>query len=503
MITPTQQVAARVAKNTVAQIVAMAATIVSKLLITIVIGRWFGAERMGDYAAIMTFSLLFTFLASLGLHWTLIRETATHLEEIHRYAGNGISLVFISGLLTIPIMIGVAAGLGYRHELLVAVGLAGLALMVDCLAQLVGAVFNGMERMELGAAIIIAQEVTFLLIGLLVLWLRLPFLWLFGVYVPSRLIGLVAAFIFYRRVLGEGLRPRFEPPFVKALLWTSAPFAANMALGPIYLRIDVLMLSFYQGSLAVGLYEATASIFYRFNVLARMFNNALMPLMAREYEISMTRVRGYVNAAARYQIVIGMPMTLFCLMLGERIVLFVYGPEFAASGLVFSLLATIITLRFLDNTLATTLTAVNMQTQRSIIVAGAAVLNVLLNMYVLPRYSYVGATVTTIMTEVFFFAALYAVLARRVHKPLQWTLLIRPFLAAAVMGLVIRGLGDQHLLVHFFVSGSVYLGVLLAIGGITPNEIRFLWRLSRFDRFIPHLSGGKIMPRAKSISGGK
>ena len=63
-MTASPQVAERVAKNTVAQVIAMASTVVSKLLITIIIGRVFGAERVGDYAVVMTLSLLFTFLAS-------------------------------------------------------------------------------------------------------------------------------------------------------------------------------------------------------------------------------------------------------------------------------------------------------------------------------------------------------------------------------------------------------------------------------------------------------
>jgi O-antigen/teichoic acid export membrane protein len=503
MTAATQQVAKRVVRNTVAQVAAMASTVVSKLLITILLGRLFGAERVGDYAAVMTFGLLFTFLASLGLHWTLIRETAVHAEDVHQYAGNGFSLVFMAGLLTIPLMVGAAAGLGYGRELLAAVALMGLALLFDCLAQLVGAVFNGLERMELGAAIIIVQEVTFLLAGVLVLWLRLPFLWLFVVYVPSRFVGLLLAFGLYRRLFGRGLRPEFDIPFIRSLLRTTAPFAANMALGPIYLRVDVLLLSFYKGSLAVGLYEATAAIFYRFNILARMFNNALMPVMAREYETEAARIRSYVNAAARYQTLIGLPLTLFCMLLGERIVVLIYGPDFAESGLVFSLMASIILLRFLDNTLATTLTAVNMQTQRSIIVGLTAVFNIALNVYVLPLYSFQGAAVTTILTELVFFAGLYLVLARRVPQPLQWSGLVRPFLAAMAMGLAVWLLGDRPLLLHLIVSGAVYVGVLLALGGITREEWRFLWNLLYLDRLVSLQLNKVAAGDAKSIPGGK
>ncbi|MCP4417910.1 MAG: flippase [Chloroflexi bacterium] len=293
-----------------------------------------------------------------------------------------------------------------------------MALLIDCMAQVIGALFNGLERMELGAIIIIVQEVAFLLFGGTVLLIGLPFLWLFVVYVPSRLAGLLVALVLYRRVAGQPLRFRFDPRFAAFLLRNAAPYAANMALGPVYLRIDVLMLSYYQGSVAVGLYEAAATIFYRFNILARMFNNALMPLMAREYETEAKRIRKYVNAAAKYQVALGIPLTLLCLFLGRQLITAVYGPSFAGAGIVFTLLATIITLRFLDNTLATTLTAVNMQSYRSLIVAFAAVINIALNLYMIPRYSFLGAAISTIVTEICFCVGLYIVLSRRIKQPL-------------------------------------------------------------------------------------
>ena len=413
----------RVAKNTIAQVVALASTVVSKLLILIVIGRLYGAEQVGDYATVMTFSLLFTFIASAGLHWSLVREIATHPDKIQQYANHGTFLVMLTGLLTIPLMVGAASLLGYGHDLLLAVGLAAIALLIDCMAQVIGGLFNGLERMELSAIIIIVQEVAFLILVGVVLFVGLPFLWLFVVYVPSRFLGLLTALVLYKRVTGHGLRFQFNLAFAKSLLRDAAPYAANMALGPIYLRIDLLMLSYFHGSLAVGLYEAAASIFYRFNILARMFNNALMPLMAREYEVEEERIRQYMHAAIKYQVILGVPLTLLCLFLGRQFITAVYGAEFAGAGLVFVLLSTIITMRFLNNTFATTLTAVDMQTSRSLIVASVAVINIALNLYMIPRYSYLGAAISTIITEICFCAGLYIVLARRIKHPLAKTYL--------------------------------------------------------------------------------
>jgi len=480
-----QRVATRVAKNTLAQLVALASTTVSKLLITIVIARVFGPQEVGDFAFVITFTMLFTFFSTAGVTWTLIREVATHREQVQRYADNGLSIVILMGAVTIPLMVAIVALMGYPDTILLAVALAGLALAFDGMAQLLNAVLSGFERMELGAIITIVQEVTFAVIGVLALALRLPFMWLFAIYAPSKLAGLIVVLPIYRRLFGRALRPRFEWPFVKQLVRTSLPYAVNMALGPVYVRIDVVMLSFYQGSAAVGLYEAATSIFYRFNILARTFNLALMPLMAREFETQAERVRKYINAAAKSQIVMGMPLTVLCMMLAERLMLFLYGPDFRSSGVVFGLMASMTMLRFLDNTLATVLTAVGLQSGRSWAVAWAAVFNVVVNLWVIPRYSFVGATLTTILTEMCFFGALYVLLSRRVSRPIAWQLALKPGIAGAGMALsvwLLRGLGLLPLVV---LSALVYLGLLLALGVLSREEWRLLWRVSQLYRLTP------------------
>jgi O-antigen/teichoic acid export membrane protein len=315
---------------------------------------------------------------------------------------------------------------------------------------------------------------------------------------------LLIALYLYRRELGQALHPHFEIPFILYLLRVSIPYAANMALGPVYLRIDVLMLSYYQGSAAVGLYEAGTSIFYRFNIVARMFNNAMMPLLAREYEKESSRFRHYVHAAAKYQTAIGMPLTVLCVLLGGQIITLFYGEGFVEAGIVFSLLATIITLRFLDNMWAMMLTAVNMQKHRSIIVAIAAVFNVTLNFYFIPRYGFLGATITTILTEICFGIGLYFALSSRIPRPMPWDVLIRPSLAIAVMGLAIWFLADLPLLILVLLAGAIYLIVLIALGTFSPEEFRFFLHIIQFQKLtMPLQRRFNLARNSKSFPGGK
>lgn len=475
----THRTAARVTKNVVAQILALASTAGSKLLITIIIGRLFGAERVGEFAFVMTFSLIFAFLSTAGMPWAMIREVATHRDQAHRYAENGLTIVTATGLATIPLMMATASLLGRPITTCIAVGLAGLALVFDGLAQIVCSVFNGFERMELASVVMIVQELTFLIIGAVILFLRLPFLWLFVIYVPSRLAGFLASLPLYRKLLDRPLRPGWDRPLARDMLRITLPYAADIALGPVYLRIDVVMLTFYQGNVAAGLYEAAGSIFYRFNVFARTINNALMPLMSREFESQAERIRTYINAATKYQVAMGIPLTVACVMLAGPVIRFLYGEGFELSATVFGLMAMIITLRFIDNTLSTALTASNLQSKRSMALALAAAFNITINLFVLPVYSFVGAAITTILTEVFFFSLLYLYLRQRVSHPLAFRPVLKPVFAGSVMALTLWLLRSLPWLPLALSGGVAYLIVLFAVGTFSQREVQVVLHILR------------------------
>jgi len=486
---------ARVGKNTLAQITMSAARIVSKFLIVLVIARLSGRELLGDFAFVITFTTMFTFLVSMGLLASLLREVAKHRDQADKMVGNALVITILNGLWVVPLMVGVAALLGRPPVILIAVALAGIATTLETMSNQVNAVFGGFERMELSAIVIVTQEFVFLVVGAIVLAMNLPFVWLFVIYIASRLFSFGVGTVIYRHTMGT-LRLQFDRAYSRQMLRVSAPFAVQMALGPIYLRIDVLMLSYFQGSAAVGLYEAATNIFYRFNVFARMFNMALMPFLTREYLAMGQQVRRYIRAAAKYQTVLGIPLMVTGLTLADRLIPFLYGNEFADSVLVFQLLSSITILRLLDNTLGTSLTATERQGWRSAITALAAVVNIGLNLVILPRYSFRGAAITTIITEIFFGSALYLVLRQRVPHPFNFKQFVRPFLAGLSMAGVIWVTHDAWLPLPLFAGGFAYVVSLLALGTFSAGELRVLLRATRLlHRLLPSPIRRQLVPQ--------
>ncbi len=474
-------VALRVTKNTLAQMATYGAMAASKFLIVIFIARLSGAEDVGDFSFVITFTWAFNFLTDLGMGRLLVREVAKRRDEVERYVNNSLTICLFLGVISVLVITGSIRLLGDPQRIVYAVCLAGVALVMETIGNLFRAAFRAFEKFELETITMVVQETIFLITGPAILYLRLPFLWLFVAYTFSRLAGTLSAWVIYLKQVGDiSLQPDY--PFWRQLLRKAFPFTVDTLLSTVYVRIDVLMLSFFHGNFAVGYYEAATNIFYRFNVMAWMVNQSLLPLMSREYAANGTRVEKYVKAAVKYQLMLGMPLTVGALLLSDKIILFLYGKEFQISIQLFQLLASITVLRLVSNTLATTLTAVDLQGRRATAIAMRAAFNVLLNLFMIPRYSFLGASISTVATEIFFFLVLYTFLTGRIPRITALEAMTQPALSSGVMAVPLLLLPGSSLLLLIPLGATVYVLSLFLFGTFSDSERRVLLNMVQVGR---------------------
>jgi O-antigen/teichoic acid export membrane protein len=140
----------------------------------------------------------------------------------------------------------------------------------------------------------------------------------------------------------------------------------------------------------------------------------------------------------------------------------------------YQVLALVIVIRMLGHTLGTSITAANRQTARTTVVAAAAATNVALNLYFIPRWSYLGAAITTAITETGVFAA-YVVLARRfINRSKLIEAVVLPGLACVPMVAVLLALrNDVNVLITIAAGACTYaLGLAAVAAALVPGTAR-------------------------------
>jgi O-antigen/teichoic acid export membrane protein len=403
-----------VAANTAWRLMAYVARAAGALAATILVGRLRGPSSLGLYQFAFAITLLLSFAVALGLPKLLVREIARRPEEAKPWLEAAVFAVLVSGVAMTALIVLGASAFNASPELVAMLTLAGPALTFDAAARVLFSVFWSRELMRLEAVATLIQEAAFVVGTLAVLRTGYGVAGVMAAYMVSRAVGAGAAWILASRLLAAPLIPRPHRSLLIPTLRRTIPFAADDALSLAYIRVDVVLLGFFKGPRAVGLYQAGANLVIYLNVLPRMLNFALYARMSRAWP-SNPRQLGRLRDASLLLIgALGVPLMVGTILLAPRIIRVVYGSAFGEAVLSYQVLALLIPIRMLGHTLGTTLTAADGQTQRTYAVAGAAIGNVALNLVVIPRWSFLGAAITSVITEAGLFIAYLVLLHRKV-----------------------------------------------------------------------------------------
>jgi O-antigen/teichoic acid export membrane protein len=101
----------------------------------------------------------------------------------------------------------------------------------------------------------------------------------------------------------------------------------------------------------------------------------------------------------------------------------------------------------------------------------AVVVNVVLNLALIPLYGYLAASATPVVTEAAFSVAGWWFVARR--HPLPWLRVSwRILLAGLLMGVVLYFLAPRSILISAPAGALTYVAGLAALRAVTPDELR-------------------------------
>jgi O-antigen/teichoic acid export membrane protein len=131
-------------------------------------------------------------------------------------------------------------------------------------------------------------------------------------------------------------------------------------------------------------------------------------------------------------------------------------------------------LKFLWLCVYSALISVNKQGKVAIICGCAALLNVVLNLFLIPEFSLVGAAIAIIISATFVLIMyLYIAFRNGLKIPIQ-KIIIKPLIACIGMIFFIYYFNDMNLYLLISFSILLYFGLFFIMKGFSKEEISFL-----------------------------
>ena len=461
----------KVAHNTIVQIVGKIITTILGLVALGMMTRYLGQEKFGWYITAITFLQFACILIDFGL----IPVTAQMLSEPEhdktRLLKNLLSYRFFTAFICLIIAPFIAMFFPYPIEVKIAIAFSTISFLSVAMNQ----IFTGFYQTKLKMHIQVIGE----LVGRIVLVAGLYLL----IKNHSQFLPIMAAIVVssvsYTAVMWVSASHEtsvgfgFDWTMWRAITKKMWPIALAIIFNVIYLKGDIILLSLFRPQAEVGLYGAAYRVIDIYSQLAMMIMGILLPFLAFNWSRNLlTEFRKHYQQSFDIIMLMAVPVLVATLILAEKMMRLVAGPDFAVAGQPLQILSLAVFGVYLGAVFGHTAVAINRQKQILWIFISDAIITLIGYLIFIPKFGMYGAAWMTVFSELYAGLLLFASTRYYSKTALQLKTFGKIILASLIMGFVLLALTKLNVLILVLIGAIVYGACLLLFKAISKETIR-------------------------------
>lgn len=367
-------------------------------LVSVLTARYLGPGNYGliDYAA--AYTTFFASLCNLGINSVIIKNFVDHPEEEGCAIGTTLVLRLVSSLLSALTIVGVVRLLeGNETTVILVVALSTLGLLFQVFDTFKQWFQSRLQSKYAAIATITAYlaasayKLVLLIMGKGVAWFALA-------TSVDHIALAVVLLIAYKRNGGPKLS--FSMRKAKELLRVSSSYILSGLMISIYASTDKLMLKNMLDEAAVGYYGLAVSLSTAWGFLLEAVIDSLYPTILQNYDrnrqLFLTRNRQL------YALVIygALSVSLVICLLAEPLIGLLYGKAYLPAVMPLRIVVWYTAFSYLGGARNAWIVCENRQKYLKYLYSGAALINVLLNLLLIPVLGTAGAALASLITQV-------------------------------------------------------------------------------------------------------
>ncbi len=440
-------------KNTSWLTISQVITSICAFLWTIIIARYLGVSDYGIVSFAISFTSLVGIVMDLGMSTYITREIAKNRNSVNKYFNNififklilAIILFFISGLILYL--------LGYPQWTILITLLFTIELIFMSMTVFLNGVFQAFEEVKYQAIGSILNS-SLLLIGILitlgfdlgVVAIALSYTLSYFIYFSYILLKYIQTFSF----------PKFEidVKFIKRVLIESIPFGLTNFFYTIYFSIDIVMLSYISGDYATGLYKSAYNIITVFTTFFVVYQAVIFPVMSKFFKESQNLIKISYELSIKYLLLIIIPISAIIFFYARPIVDLIYSNQYSLASTPVQILIWTVLFLFINGAASVLLNAINQEKTVTKIYIIAALFNVCLNLILIPVYSYDGAAIATVISEILITILTLYFISKTNYKP--DLSLLKSVIKLVICGIIL-------IIILYNIKVSLYLAIPIGL----------------------------------------
>ncbi len=447
------------------------AEVVSRLLnsiLLIYVARVLGATDYGKFTFALAFVSLLVIFSDFGLSSITTRELSREKEKEREFPAI-FSLKILLSLGAFALMLSGSFFITPDPIIRKIIWILTIYILMSNLGEIIYAFFRAFQRMEYESWAKILQALVVAGAGFFAI-LNFPSVENLGYcYLFSSLVILILILVFFHFKISH-LKLSWQKSIWQKFLAMSWPVGLGTTLAMTYGTIDSIMMGYFGLITEVGWYNAAYKIINVVLVPAFLISQSFYPVLSEAFKESNERLQRVWNYQMETMILLAIPIVVGGVVLAPRIIGLIYDSSFAPSVFVFQILVAVAGIIFLNRVFVQALIISNQQKKFCLVALLGAVINIILNLILIPKFSLYGAAISALMTFILIFFSLFAVTSKFTSiKPLS-----------AKLFLTFIGAGFSSIPMYFVISQpriyqrNIFLSIL--VGATTYAAFIFLYR---------------------------
>ncbi len=368
------------------------------LFVSVWLARYLGPSQYGLFSYAHSFVALVGAVATLGLDGIVVRELVKDETKRDILLGTSLKLKILGAFL-VYIILAIAIKFTNNDRF--------TNLLIFIIAA--GYVFQSFNVIDLyfrakviSKFSVIANSISFLLSSIakiILILLKAPLIAFAAISVFDQMIITIGYIYFYKKCDSLALsRWRFDSNIALKLLKDSWPLIFSGIVVTLYMRIDQVMIKNMLGNWAVGQYAVAVRITEVFLFIPVVITQSIMPSIIKAKTIDTDLYYSRLQILYQLLILISFVISVVLFLGKDKLILLLFGPTFQEAAKVLAIYVWSNIFIYMNNASWQWYLAENLQFYASLRLALGALVNILMNLYMIPHWGITGAAWATLIS---------------------------------------------------------------------------------------------------------
>lgn len=368
-----------------------------KIILIIYSARVLGVLGWGVFSYTLAFVSIFISFTDIGLNTLVSKELSKDKEKIQYLSTSFYLKIFCLLIASILVLL-------FQNFFTGKIENAGLSLILfllgfsffESLREFLMSINRAREKMEKEAILKIFSNICVSIFGIIFLSINNNPISLALGYATGAGLGVIISF-FSLKDYTRKIWLNFDKKLILPILSSAWPLAIVLTMSTLLFNTDTIIIGQIKTQTEVGLYASAQKISFLFHIIPGFFCASILPSLVKSIEDKQKFINLFKKSIG---IILGISIIIFlCVTLfSKQIISILYGIEYIQSKKSLQILMISTIPIFLNYIIVYSLIA--LQKQKKMILSNilAIILNIFLNITLIPSYGIIGAAIATVIT---------------------------------------------------------------------------------------------------------